>query len=120
MTKKIRVAINGFGRMGRLFLRNTFDDPTIDVVAINSRGSAAFYAHLLKYDSSYGVWDKTVEATAETLLINGVTIQLLNEKEDPSTLPWKDLDIDVVVESTGVFKNHEDSSRHIAAGAKKV
>lgn len=120
MAKQTRVAINGFGRMGRLFLRNTFDDKSLDIVAINSRGSANFYAHLLKYDSSYGVWDKAVEAREDALIIDGKEVKLLNEKEDPSALPWKALEIDVVVESTGVFKNHKDSSRHIEAGAKKV
>ena len=107
--------------MGRLFLRNVFDDPSIEVVAINSRGSAAFYAHLLKYDSSYGIWNKEISISSDGhIVIDGTSIKLLNEKEDPSTLPWKAMDIDVVIESTGVFKNREDSSLHLAAGAKRV
>ncbi|MAF14019.1 MAG: type I glyceraldehyde-3-phosphate dehydrogenase [Parcubacteria group bacterium] len=117
----IKAAINGFGRMGRLTLRNVFDDPDIDVVAINSRGSAAFYAHLLKYDSSYGIWDKEVTApTEKEIVINGKSIPLLNEKEDPAILPWDTLEVDVVIESTGVFKNRKDSTKHIEAGAKRV
>lgn len=117
----IKIAINGFGRMGRLTLRNVFDDPDIEVLAINSRGSAAFYAHLLKYDSSYGTWNKEVSAPDDnTILIDGKAIKLLREKEDPANLPWDELEIDVVVESTGVFKNKKDSSKHIEAGAKRV
>ena len=117
----IKIAINGFGRMGRLALRNMFDDPAVEVAAINSRGSAAFYAHLLQYDSSYGIWEKKVEAPDNNhLVIDGKAILLMSEKEDPTSLPWDELGIDVVIESTGVFKNREDSTKHIKAGAKKV
>lgn len=116
----IKIAINGFGRMGRLTFRNVFDDPEIEIVAINSRGSAAFYAHLLKYDSSYGTWNKEVEAEEGAIIVDGKTIPLLNEKDDPAHLPWKKLGVDVVVESTGVFKNRKDSAKHLAAGARKV
>ncbi len=116
----IKLAINGFGRMGRLTFRNLFDDPAVDIVAINSRGSTAFYAHLLKYDSSYGTWNKTVEAADNAIIVDGKKIPLLNEKDDPAHLPWAKLGVDVVVESTGVFKNRKDSSKHLQAGARKV
>ena len=116
----IRIAINGFGRMGRLTFRNVFDDPAVEIVAINSRGSAAFYAHLLKYDSSYGVWDKNIQAEEGAIIVDGKKFPLLNEKEDPASLPWDKLEVDVVVESTGVFKNKQDSMKHLEAGAKKV
>lgn len=116
----IKIAINGFGRMGRLTLRNVFDDPEIDVVAINSRGSTAFYAHLLKYDSSYGIWDKEIEAPSDNyLVVDGKKIPFLHELT-PDKLPWKKLDVDVLIESTGVFKNKENSKKHIKQGAKKV
>jgi len=116
----IKIAINGFGRMGRLTFRNVFDDPEVEIVAINSRGSAAFYAHLLKYDTSYGIWDKKIESKENAIVVDGHEFPLLNEKEDPVNLPWDKLKIDVVVESTGVFKNNRDATRHIEAGAKKV
>lgn len=116
----IKIAINGFGRMGRLTFRNVFDDKDVEIVAINSRGSAAFYAHLLKYDSSYGIWDKEVESTDDAIIVDGKKFPLLNEKEDPASLPWDKLGVDVVVESTGVFKNREDTAKHIEGGARKV
>ncbi len=117
----IKVAINGFGRMGRLFFRRVFDDPAIEVVAINSRGSTAFYAHLLKYDSSYGVWNKEVSSPDEKhLLVDGRSIIFLREEENPSSLPWDKLGVDVVIESTGVFKKRADSAKHLVAGAKRV
>ena len=116
----IKIAINGFGRMGRLTFRRVFDDPTIDIVAINSRGTAAFYAHLLKYDSSYGTWDKDISSEEGAIIVDGKKFPLLNEKEDPANLPWDKLGVDVVIESTGVFKNKKDSTKHIDGGARKV
>lgn len=117
----IKIAINGFGRMGRLTLRNVFDDPKIDVVAINSRGSTAFYAHLLKYDSSYGIWDKEVTAPDEnTLQVDGKKIKFFQKLDPKDVLPWKKLNIDIVIESTGVFKSKKDSSKHLEDGAKRV
>src|SRR3989344_6612724 len=116
----IKIAINGFGRMGRLTLRNVFGDSEIDVVAINSRGTTPFYAHLLKYDSSYGIWNKQVSAPDEkTIEVDGKKIKFFHELT-PDKLPWKELDVDVVVESTGVFRNREESEKHIISGAKKV
>ena len=106
--------------MGRLTFRRVFSDPEIEVVAINSRGSGPFYAHLLRYDSSYGTWDKEVTAEDGFLVVEGQRFPFLNEKEDPGNLPWDELGVDVVVESTGVFKNRKDSSLHIEAGAKRV
>ena len=104
-----------------MFFRRVFADPKIEVVAINSRGSAAFYAHLLKYDSSYGVWPKEVSAPDEDhLVVDSKSIIFLREEENPDTLPWDKLGIDIVIESTGVFKNRDGSAKHLAAGAKRV
>lgn len=128
--KKIKVAINGFGRIGRAFYRIAWDNPNIDVVAINDLGSMESLAYLLQYDSVYR--DKLFIVTG-TQNINGVggslniigangrneVVQVLAEKE-PNKLPWKDLDIDVVVESTGFFTAYDKANAHIIAGAKKV
>lgn len=116
----IKIAINGFGRMGRLAFRHAFDDPAVEVVAINSRSSAAFYAHLLKYDSSYGIWNKKIEALGDdAIIVEGKPIRLFREL-DPVALPWKKLGVDVVIESTGVFRSRQDSEKHLQAGAKRV
>lgn len=116
----IKIAINGFGRMGRLAFRHVFDDAEVDVVAINSRSSAAFYAHLLKYDSSYGIWDKKIEAPKDDAIVVGGKSTKLFRELDPTALPWKKLGIDVVIESTGVFRSRENSEKHLQAGAKRV
>lgn len=116
----MRIAINGLGRIGRLVLRNAWDDPDVEIVAANSRSGAGLYAHLLKYDSSYGIWDKKIEAPDDdTLVIDGKTVKLLHQKE-PASLPWKDLNIDVVVESTGKFNKRDEAAGHLDAGAKYV
>ncbi len=117
MTTKI--AINGFGRMGRLIFRKLFDDPQVEIVAVNSPSSPAFYAHLLKYDSCYGVWDKTVSSDGKNLVVDGKIIPLYG-CIDPVECPWQELKVDVVVESTGVFRSRQDSEKHLQAGAKKV
>jgi len=116
----IKLLINGFGRMGRLTFRKVFDDPELEVVAINSPSSTAFYAHLLKYDSSYGIWDKTIAAPDnEHIVVDGKLINFYQEL-DPSALPCGELGVDIVVESTGVFRSREDSEKHLKTGANKV
>jgi len=115
----IRIAINGFGRIGRTFLRQAFGHPKLDFVAINDLGSPENLAYLLKYDSVYGPYEKSVEVKDGKLVVDGKDIELLQEK-DPSKLPWGKLGIDIVVESTGVFESHDKSTPHLDAGAKRV
>ncbi len=117
----IKIAINGFGRIGRPVLRRLFDQHknNIEIVAINDLTDSKTLAHLLKYDSLYGKYDKNVEAKDNLLIVENKKIKILSEKE-PEKLPWKDLDIDVVLECTGVFTKIEGAQKHIHAGAKKV
>ncbi|MCK4354915.1 type I glyceraldehyde-3-phosphate dehydrogenase [Candidatus Parcubacteria bacterium] len=116
----IKIAINGFGRIGRSSFRRILDKhPDLEVVAINDLTDAKTLAHLLKYDSLYGIYDKQVEAKENSLIIGDKEIKIFAEK-DPSKLPWKDLSIDVVLECTGVFRDYEGAKKHIQAGAKKV
>lgn len=98
----VKVAINGFGRIGRPFFRMTFDDPNVEVVAINDLLKPELFAHLLKYDSTFGVWDKEVSYDDSHLIVNGKAIPIFSIK-DPAELPWKQLDVDIVLESTGLF-----------------
>ncbi|MGC9123162.1 MAG: type I glyceraldehyde-3-phosphate dehydrogenase [Thermoplasmata archaeon] len=115
----LRVAINGFGRIGRLTFRIAMGHPNIDIVAINDLVESKQLAHLLKYDSNYGILNAEVVAGDNYILVNGKKILTFTEK-DPSKLPWKDLNIDVVIESTGVFTDGTKASAHLQAGAKKV
>ena len=115
----IRVAINGFGRIGRNALKILLERHDAQVVAINDITDAATLAHLLKHDSTYGTYDKKVSSTEKSLIINTREIPVFAEK-DPANLPWKKLDVDVVIESTGFFTKPEDAKVHITAGAKKV
>ena len=115
----IKVAINGFGRIGRNALKILLERHDAQVVAINDLTDAATLAHLLKHDSSYGEYDKKISATENSILINSREIQVFSETE-PENLPWKKLDIDVVIESTGRFTKPEDAAKHLTAGAKKV
>ncbi|MFA6256748.1 MAG: type I glyceraldehyde-3-phosphate dehydrogenase [Candidatus Paceibacterota bacterium] len=117
--KKIRVGINGFGRIGRAFLKVAWEHPEVEVVALNDLGSVDNMAYLLKYDTVYGKWGHEIKTEGDSLVIDGAKVKVLAEK-DPSKLPWKDLNIDVVVESTGLFTNYEKAQAHIVAGAKKV
>jgi glyceraldehyde 3-phosphate dehydrogenase len=119
--KKIRVAINGAGRIGRAFLKIAKDRKEIEVVAVNDLGDAENIAYLIKYDSVYGTssFDVKVKDEGKVIEVDGKDILHLSEKE-PAKLPWKDLDIDVVVESTGFFTTFEGAKAHIDAGAKKV
>ncbi len=119
MSNKLRVAINGFGRIGRIFFRQAFEHPEIEVVAINDLGSAENLAYLLKYDTVYGQFDKKVEAKNGALAVDGQEIKVLQETV-PTELPWKKMEVDVVIESTGVFDTKEKASGHLAAGAKRV
>lgn len=117
MAKK--VAINGFGRIGRLVFRDLVTNPNVEVVAINDLTANATLAHLLKYDSAQGPFDGTVTATDESLIVNGKAIQASAER-DPSKLPWAELGVDVVLECTGVFRTAEKAGLHLQAGAGKV
>ncbi len=115
----IRVAINGFGRIGRQVLQAGLHDPKIEWVAVNDLTDTKTLAHLLKYDSTYGNFQGTIEAKENSIRVDGTEIQVLSEK-DPSKLPWKKLNIDIVVESTGRFTKAEDAKVHLKSGAKKV
>lgn len=115
----IKVGINGFGRIGRITFRAIAKRPNIEVVAINDLADAKSLAFLLKYDSVHRQFQGTVESKGDALIVNGKTIKLLKEK-DPARLPWKDLGVDVAIESTGIFTSRADCEKHLQAGAKKV
>ena len=115
----IRIGINGFGRIGRNVLRASLGDSALEFVAINDLTDARTLAHLLKYDSVHGKLALPVEAKEDQLLINGRPIKILAQK-DPKDLPWRDLSVDYVIESTGRFTDREGAGRHLSAGAKKV
>ena len=115
----VRVGINGFGRIGRNIMRAALGDKNIDFVAINDLTSAHTLAHLLKYDSVLGNLHARVEAKEDTIAVDGDEFKVLQFR-DPAQLPWKDLGVEVVFESTGLFTNRDAAAKHIAAGAKKV
>ena len=115
----IKVAINGFGRIGRVVFREAQKHDEIEIVAVNDLTDAQMLAHLLKYDSVHGIFDAEVGSEEDHLLVDGKKIKVYAEK-DPSQLPWGELDIDVVIESTGVFRDEKGLMKHIEAGAKKV
>ncbi|WP_456484608.1 type I glyceraldehyde-3-phosphate dehydrogenase [Desulfurobacterium sp.] len=115
----VRVAINGYGRIGRCFHRAILGDDEIEIVAINDLTDAATLAHLLKYDSVHGKFPGTVEVKEDKLVINGKEITVYAEK-DPAKLPWKELEVDVVLEATGRFRDRTGASKHLDAGAKRV
>ena len=120
---KVRVAINGFGRIGRLVLRNGIDNPNVQFVAINDIANLDILAYLLKYDSAYGPFKGTVEVSDGALVVNGQRIRFTSER-NPEALPWKALEVDYVVESTGLFldtgNSGKDPRKHLTAGAKRV
>ena len=116
---KTKVAINGFGRIGRNAFKIAFERADLDIVAINDLTDTKTLAHLLKYDSNYGTYDQEVKFDDKNLIVAGQSIAVLAEK-DPLKLPWKDLGIDVVIESTGFFTKHDQLLMHITAGAKRV
>jgi len=115
----LKVGINGFGRIGRLVLRSSWDNSNFQVVAVNDLADNATLAHLLKYDTNYGIFKNDVSIKGDNLTIDGKEIRVLSEK-DPSDLPWKELGVDVVVESTGIFRARKDAAKHLEAGARKV
>jgi len=116
---KTRIAINGFGRIGRMVFRKAITRDDLEIVAVNASYPAETLAHLVKYDSVHGPFDADVKAGDNELIVNGKTVKLLSNR-DPRQLPWKDLGIDIVIEATGKFKSRETAGYHIEAGAKKV
>ena len=115
----IRVAINGFGRIGRGFLRASLSNPNVDVVAVNDLTSPEVNAHLLRYDSTQGSLDVPVAITNDGMIVGSKTIKVLAER-NPAELPWGELNVDVVIESTGRFTTRESAAQHLSAGARKV
>jgi glyceraldehyde 3-phosphate dehydrogenase len=117
----VRVAINGFGRIGRLVLRAIYESgrTDVEVVAINDLADLATNVHLLKYDSVHGRFPGTVEAVDGKLVVNGHAVTVVQER-DPAKLPWKDLGVDIAMECSGIFTKRADANKHIEAGAKKV
>ena len=115
----VRVGVNGFGRIGRVFFRAALGAAEIDVVAVNDLADAKTLAHLLKHDSVHGTLNAEVTVKGEAIFVNGREIRVCSVK-DPATLPWRDLGVDIVVESTGIFRDTATASKHLQAGAKKV
>ena len=115
----VKIAINGFGRIGRNAFKIAFDRPDLEIVALNDLTDAKTLAHLLKHDSSYGTYDRDVSADDENIIVDGRKIRVYSET-DPHNLPWGDLGVDVVIESTGFFTDPEKAKAHLDAGAKKV
>jgi glyceraldehyde 3-phosphate dehydrogenase len=115
----IKVAINGFGRIGRLVFKAAFEDKDIEFVAVNDLTDAKTLAHLLKYDSVHGKFPAEVHAEGDTIVVGDRRLKVLAVK-DPATLPWKELGVEYVVESTGVFRKRDQIAKHLEAGAKKV
>ena len=116
----MKIAINGFGRIGRCTLKSAIkNNLDVDFVAINDLTDTKTLAHLFKYDSAYGVFDGTVEAKEDSIIVNGKEIKVFSKK-DPEELPWGKLNVDVVLECTGIFRDELGASKHIKAGAKKV
>ncbi|WP_316570932.1 glyceraldehyde-3-phosphate dehydrogenase [Neobacillus sp. YIM B06451] len=116
---KARIAINGFGRIGRMVFRKAIVEENIDVVAINASYPAETLAHLLKYDTTHGPFNGEVVALENELIVNGKRVQLLSNR-NPEQLPWKELKIDIAIEATGKFNSREKAALHLEAGAKKV
>lgn len=114
-----RIAINGFGRIGRASYKIAFDKPGVEIVAINDLTDPKILAHLLKYDTAYGKYEKNIEVQDNALIVDGKKTLIFAEK-DPAQLPWKDLNVDVVLECTGRFTENDAALAHINAGAKKV
>ena len=115
----VKVGINGFGRIGRNLFRAAYNDPALEFVAVNDITDAKTLAHLLKHDSVHGAFPGTVEAQGDALRVDGKTLKVLAQR-DPGQLPWKDLGVQVVVESTGLFTAREKAAKHLEAGARKV
>jgi len=115
----IKVAINGFGRIGRNFFRAAAASKTLEIVAVNDLTDAATLAHLLKYDSVHGAFKGKVEAGKDEIIVDGKAIKVL-KSTDPAALPWKELGVEIVIESTGRFTDQESAGKHLKAGARKV
>jgi glyceraldehyde 3-phosphate dehydrogenase len=115
----VRVGVNGFGRIGRVFFRAALQAPEIEVVAVNDLADAKTLAHLLKYDSVHGILGGEVRHKGEAIFVNGREVRVCSAK-DPATLPWGEMGVDIVVESTGVFRDKATTTKHLQAGAKKV
>lgn len=115
----LKLAINGFGRIGRIVFRQALANKEVEVVAVNDLTDAKMLAHLLKYDSIHGTLDAEISSEGNDLIVNGKKIHVYSEK-DPANLPWAENNIDIVIESTGFFTNADDAKKHIQAGAKKV
>ncbi len=115
----VKVAINGFGRIGRLVMRAAAEKQDIDVVAVNDLTDAETNAHLFKYDSVHGTFPGEVKVTEDEIVISGKPVKVFSEK-DPHNIPWGDLGVQIVVEATGKFRDKEKASAHLDAGAKKV
>ena len=113
------IAINGFGRIGRMVFRQAIVQEDLNVVAINARYPLETLAHLIKYDSTHGTFDGEVTIEENALVVNGKRVQIVNDR-DPANLPWKELNVDIVIESTGKFNDGEKAAAHLTAGAKKV
>src|SRR5699024_6341272 len=116
---KTRIAINGFGRIGRMVFRQAVLNESLEVVAVNASYSPETLTHLIKYDSVHGRFQGEIEALEDGFLVNGKKV-LLTSSRDPEKLPWKENNIDIVIEATGKFNTKESASLHIKAGAKKV
>jgi len=116
---KAKIAINGFGRIGRMVFRKAVLDHNLEVVAVNASYPAETLAHLIKYDSTHGKFEADVKAEDDALIVNGKRIKLLSNR-NPELLPWKELEIDIVIEATGKFNSRDKASLHLDAGAKKV
>ena len=115
----VKVGINGFGRIGRMVLRAAYTRNDIEFLALNDLTDPTTLAHLLKYDSVHGILKADIEVEENAIVVNGKRIQIISEK-DPDKLPWKDLGVDIVFESTGLFRDRSQASKHLDAGAKKV
>lgn len=115
----IKVAINGFGRIGRLAFRKIYEEDNVEVVAINDLTDSKTLSHLLKYDSAQGIFNKNISYDEENIIVDNNKIKIYKES-DPVNLPWKELDVDIVLECTGIFRTKEKAYKHIEAGAKKV
>ena len=116
---KAKIAINGFGRIGRMVFRKAILDDTLEIVAVNASYPAETLAHLIKYDTIHGKFNGEVKAEEDAMIINGKRVQLLNNR-NPEELPWKELGIDIVIEATGKFNSRDKAALHLNAGAKKV
>jgi len=119
MNMAVKVGINGFGRIGRLVFRAALNNPDIEVVAVNDLTDAKMLAHLLKYDSVHGALEQEVSVDGDSFVVDGQKVKVIAER-DPAQIPWKDLGVEIVVESTGRFTKRADAAKHLEGGAKKV